>query len=82
MIRELEQQLAEKKVAIKLSDKARTWLAVKGYDPDYGARPLSRLIMKEIGDVLTEEILFGELAKGGLASVGLRNDKLSFKYTP
>lgn len=82
MIKELEQQLAEKRVSIKLSDKARTWLATKGYDPDYGARPLSRLIMKEIGDVLTEEILFGSLTKGGEARVGFSRNKLTFKYLP
>jgi ATP-dependent Clp protease ATP-binding subunit ClpA len=82
LIKELEAQLAEKRVSIKLSDKARTWLAKKGYDPAYGARPLRRLIMKEIGDTLTEEILFGELSKGGEAGVDVKDDKLSFTYTP
>lgn len=81
LIRELEQQLAEKKVSIKLTKKARNWLATEGYDPDYGARPLLRLIMKEIGDVLTEEILFGELTRGGEALVGLTKNKLTFSYT-
>jgi len=81
LIAELSDQLAEKKVSIHLSDRARSWLAQKGYDPDFGARPLRRLIMKEIGDVLTEEILFGQLAKGGEASVGLKDDKLIFRYT-
>jgi len=81
LIGELESQLAEKRVSIKLSDAARSWLATNGYDPDFGARPLRRLIMKEIGDTLTEEILFGELARGGEAAVGLKNDKLTFTYT-
>jgi ATP-dependent Clp protease ATP-binding subunit ClpA len=81
LISELMEQLAEKKVSIKLSDKARTWLAENGYDSDFGARPLRRLIMKEIGDVLTEEILFGQLSRGGEASVGLKDDKLTFHYT-
>jgi len=77
---ELQQQLAEKKVSIVLNDSARTWLAKKGYDPTYGARPLRRLIMKEIGDVLAEEILFGELAHGGEASVDIDQNKLTFSY--
>ena len=82
LIRELEAQLAEKRVTIKLSDAARSWLARKGYDPDYGARPLRRLITKEIGDVLTEEILFGALSRGGEASVDLKADKLAFTFIP
>ncbi len=80
MIKELEAQLAEKHVSIKLTSEARNYLAKKGYDPDYGARPLRRLIIKEIGDTLTEEILFGKLAKGGEATVGYRGEKLIFRY--
>jgi len=81
LIAELENQLSEKKVKIALSSTAREWLATRGYDPDFGARPLRRLIMKEIGDVLSEEILFGSLARGGLVKVGVRNDKMSFSYS-
>ncbi len=80
LIKELEAQLAEKRVSIKLSPAARKYLAQKGYSPDYGARPLRRLIMKEIGDTLTEEILFGALAKGGEARVDRKKDKLVFRY--
>ena len=64
-IRELEDQLAEKKIRIELSPAARRWLAEKGYDPAFGARPLSRLIQTEIKDVLSDEILFGRLMNGG-----------------
>jgi ATP-dependent Clp protease ATP-binding subunit ClpA len=81
LIAELEEQLAEKRVSIELSTTARSWLARKGYDPDFGARPLRRLIMKEIGDVLTEEILFGQLSHGGQADIDLKDDKLAFAYT-
>jgi ATP-dependent Clp protease ATP-binding subunit ClpA len=81
LMAELVEQLAEKKVSIKLSPEARSWLAKKGYDPDFGARPLRRLIMNKIGDVLTEEILFGQLNRGGEASVGLKDDELTFDYT-
>ncbi len=81
LMKELELQLAEKKVSIKLTAAARTYLAENGYDPDFGARPLRRLIMKEIGDTLTEEILFGELSRGGEAAVDYKEDKLVFSYT-
>jgi ATP-dependent Clp protease ATP-binding subunit ClpA len=80
MIIELEVQLSEKKVNIRLQAAAREWLAKKGYDPDYGARPLRRLIMKEIGDTLSEEILFGQLVKGGTATINLEKDALTFSY--
>ena len=80
LIGELEGQLAEKRVGIALTSAARSWLAQKGYDPDFGARPLRRLIMKEIGDALTEEILFGRLSHGGKAQVDLNEDHLTFTY--
>jgi ATP-dependent Clp protease ATP-binding subunit ClpA len=81
LIKELEAQLAEKRVTIKLTDRARNYLAQKGYDPDYGARPLRRLIMKEVGDALTEEILFGKLARGGTAEVDEQEGGLVFNYS-
>ena len=80
MVAELEMQLIERKVSINLSDKARSYLASRGYNPDYGARPLRRLILKEIGDILTEEILFGKLSKGGKALIDAKGKKLVFSY--
>ncbi len=80
MILELQAQLADKKVVISLTPGARKWLAAEGYDPAYGARPLRRLIMKEIGDVLTEEILFGKLNKGGTVRIGRRSKQMTFSY--
>ncbi len=80
MIGELELQLAEKKVFISLTAKARAHLADRGYDPDYGARPLRRLILQEIGDVLTEEILFGRLSKGGTVLIDAKGKDLRFSY--
>ena len=80
MVRELQGQLAEKRVRIELSEAARRWLAQEGYEPAFGARPLRRLIMREIGDVLTEEILFGKLTKGGTALVDRKKDKMTFTY--
>ncbi len=80
MVQELQQQLASKKVTITLSPSARSWLAKEGYEPAFGARPLRRLIMKEIGDVLTEEILFGSLAKGGKVEISRKNNQTTFSY--
>jgi len=80
LIGELEAQLADKRVRISLTDTARSWLAKKGYDPSYGARPLRRLITSEIGDTLTDEILFGQLKNGGEATVDCQDDKLVFSY--
>ncbi|RUM44783.1 MAG: ATP-dependent Clp protease ATP-binding subunit ClpA [Desulfocapsa sp.] len=81
LVSELDTQLAERKVTIHLTPGARSWLAKTGYDPAFGARPLRRLILKEIGDVLTDEILFGKLIKGGNVKVGVRKENLTFHYS-
>jgi len=73
-INSLNAQLLSKKVLVQLTDEARRWLAQKGYDPAYGARPLERVIQKEIKDKLTDEILFGKLEKGGEALVTIESD--------
>ena len=78
---ELLDQLKPKKVRIGLSDRAVNWLASKGYDPLYGARPLARIIQSEIKDVLSEEVLFGRLKKGGQVTIDLKNNKLDFDYS-
>ena len=80
-MKELKEQLAVKKTSIRLSGKARTWLAQKGHDPRFGARPLGRVIQTEIKDILSDEILFGRLVKGGEVFVDLKNDKLTFSYS-
>ena len=80
MVYELQEQLAERKVTIQLTTQARRWLADKGYDPDYGARPLKRLIMNELGDPLTEEILFGRLTRGGTTVIDRKKDKFTFSH--
>ena len=80
MINELQVQLTEKKVRIELTRGARSWLATKGFDPAYGARPLRRLIMQEVGDKLADEILFGSLTKGGTAAISVKDKNLLFNY--
>jgi len=77
---ELKVQLEAKKITLEISDDVRTWLAKKGYDPEFGARPLQRVIQKEIKDKLSDEILFGQLIKGGHVSVGLSKGKISFSF--
>ena len=77
---ELERQLADRHVAISVSDEARTWLAEKGYDELYGARPLARVIQEHIKKPLADELLFGKLAKGGIVRVKVENGKLAFDF--
>ena len=79
-ILQLEGQLAERRVAITLTPEARTWLAKKGYDPKFGARPLGRVIQKDVRDPLTDEILFGALEHGGTVTIGLAGEQLTFVY--
>ena len=81
-IAELEVQLADKKVHIELSTSARHWLAEKGYDPAFGARPLDRIIQENIKTVLADEILFGKLCKGGTVKITINNNHLRFAYEP
>jgi len=58
----------------------RAWLAIRGYDPVYGARPLARLVQTEVRDRLTDEILFGQLEHGGTVCIGLEDDHLAFSF--
>jgi len=77
---ELNDQLSSKRVSLSLSDKARKLLAVRGHDPKFGARPLGRVLQKDIKDILSDEILFGRLVKGGHVFVDANEDNLEFKY--
>ena len=79
---ELDHQLNEKKVFLQLTVKARRWLAEKGYDPSFWARPMARLIQNEIKRVLADEILFGRLQSGGKVEVDENECKLAFTYSP
>ena len=79
-IMELEAQLQDRGVSIELSDEAREWLAKKGFDPLYGARPLGRTIQEHVKKPLAEELLFGRLARGGTVKITLKDDQLQFHY--
>ncbi len=80
-VMQLEAQLADRNVTIELSSAAKEWLAERGYDRLYGARPLGRVIQEHIKKPLAEELLFGKLAKGGSVKVALKEGKLEFEYT-
>ena len=79
-ILQLESQLSERKVAFTLAPEARAWLAHKGFDPTYGARPLARVIQQHVRNRLTDEILFGRLENGGHVTIGLDGDALTFGF--
>ncbi len=79
-ILELENQLADREVSIVLDVPARAWLAEKGYDEKFGARPLARVIQDHVKRPLAEELLFGKLAKGGAVRVKVAAGKLAFSY--
>ena len=81
-ILQLELQLAEQNVDIQFDKEARAWMADKGYDKLYGARPMGRLIQEKIKQPLAEELLFGKLADGGEVAVTMKDDKPSFELTP
>ncbi len=71
--------LADRKITVKLDKAAHEWLADKGYDPAYGARPLKRVIQKSLQDPLAEEILAGQVADGDVVEVGVGKDGLTLK---
>ena len=78
---QLEAQLSDRKILFELSKTATQWLADKGYDKRYGARPLSRTIQEYIKKPLADEILFGKLKKGGLVKIGVDRKKDTLKFT-
>jgi ATP-dependent Clp protease ATP-binding subunit ClpA len=80
MIAELESRLKTQNITLVLEPAARRYLAEKGFDDRYGARPIRRLIEAEISHALSEEILFGRLAKGGQITIGCKDGKLDFRF--
>ncbi len=74
----LERLLAERKISLELDDTARAWLAQKGYDPAYGARPLKRVIQREVQDPLADKILAGEIGDGSKVRIVGGNEHLLF----
>jgi ATP-dependent Clp protease ATP-binding subunit ClpA len=83
---QLEAQLADRGVTIELTEDAAKWLAEKGYDEKFGARPLARVIQEYIKKPLADELLFGKLEHGGTVKVLVADEgaekKLAFEYFP
>ncbi|HET7716560.1 MAG TPA: ATP-dependent chaperone ClpB, partial [Bauldia sp.] len=77
-LRRLQRLLDDRKVVLDLDESARAWLAEKGYDPAYGARPLKRVIQREVQDPLAEKILLGEVPDGARVKITAGTDKLLF----
>lgn len=78
---EFEAQLEEKGVSLTVDDEARTWIAIKGYDPKMGARPMARIIQEHLKKPMAEELLFGRLTHGGSLHITVVNDELNFEIT-
>jgi ATP-dependent Clp protease ATP-binding subunit ClpA len=81
-VMQLEEQLADRGVSIEMTDAARNWLGKKGYDPQFGARPLGRIIQEHLKKQIADELLFGKLTNGGTAYVDLKDDAISVVCQP
>jgi ATP-dependent Clp protease ATP-binding subunit ClpB len=81
-LKRLEKLLADRKITLSLDQDAIDWLASKGYDPAYGARPLKRVIQKELQDPLAEKILLGEILDGSTVKITSGSDRLNFRSKP
>jgi ATP-dependent Clp protease ATP-binding subunit ClpB len=79
-LRRLARLLEDRKITIALDPAAREWLADKGYDPAYGARPLKRVIQKAVQDPLAELILSGKVKDGEAVSIAVAPDKKSLAF--
>jgi ATP-dependent Clp protease ATP-binding subunit ClpA len=79
-LRELETQLSERRVKLRVSSGAKDWLATKGYDRAMGARPLARVIQENLKKPVADELLFGKLKNGGVLEVNAGGEGLAFKY--
>jgi ATP-dependent Clp protease ATP-binding subunit ClpB len=78
MLVNLNAQMAEQGITLEIDDNAKAWLAQHGYDPAYGARPLRRALRRLIEDPLSEEVLRGEFAGGGVVQIKLAGEELVF----
>ncbi|RVD53182.1 ATP-dependent chaperone ClpB, partial [Mesorhizobium sp. M2D.F.Ca.ET.140.01.1.1] len=81
-LKRLENLLVDRKITLSLDPEAVEWLAAKGYDPAYGARPLKRVMQKELQDPLAEKILLGEILDGSTVKVTAGSDRLNFRSRP
>jgi ATP-dependent Clp protease ATP-binding subunit ClpB len=73
-LKELQQRLDDRRIVLDCPDDAKQWLCDRGYDPKFGARPLNRLIAREIGNGLADRLIRGEIRSGEVAKVLLKAD--------
>ncbi|KAF2198324.1 P-loop containing nucleoside triphosphate hydrolase protein [Delitschia confertaspora ATCC 74209] len=73
-LRELQQRLDDRRITLDVPDNVKDWLCERGYDPRFGARPLNRLIAKEVGNSLADKIIRGEIKSGDTAKVAIKED--------
>jgi ATP-dependent Clp protease ATP-binding subunit ClpB len=73
-VRAFAERLSDRRITLEVTDDARQWLAARGYDPAYGARPLRRLVQREIGDRLARGLLSGDVRDGSTVTVGVDAD--------
>jgi ATP-dependent Clp protease ATP-binding subunit ClpB len=78
----LQKLVDDRNITIELDDAARTWLANRGYDPAYGARPLKRVIQKQVQDPLAEQILAGGVKDGDTVQVSVRDGAITINGWP
>jgi ATP-dependent Clp protease ATP-binding subunit ClpB len=78
-LRHLDRRLADRRLTLEVTDEAKAWLARTGFDAVYGARPLKRLIQKEIGDALAMSLLEGRYGEGDTVTVDVAGDDLVLK---
>ncbi len=78
-VQALQERLAERKLVVVMTDAAREYVTNKGYDPAFGARPLRRLIQREIQDPLALRLLSGEVREGDTVEIDLREGRLEFR---
>ncbi|MEO2106467.1 MAG: NDP-hexose 4-ketoreductase, partial [Actinomycetota bacterium] len=79
MMKRVKEQLKAKALDIELTEDAKDWLSMKGYDPTLGARPLRRTIQREIEDVLSEKLLYGEFSANQLIVADIEDDAVVFR---
>ncbi|MFP6854739.1 MAG: AAA family ATPase, partial [Opitutales bacterium] len=79
LMAELNQRLEDRKVEVKLTAKSRKWIAEKGYDPSYGARPLKRFLQKQVETRLARALVSGEIEEGAVVTLTVKDDELKMK---
>ena len=79
LLNSLRTRLADRRITLSVTDAAKTWLGKKGYDPVYGARPLKRVIQRELETKLGRRLIAGEIADGSFVSIDIENEVLQIE---